>query len=342
MPKNQNLDIERKQEHIEINLTKNIESTLKSGFESIRFIHNALPEINYDNIDTTTTFLGKTLQAPILISSMTGGTARARDINYRLAETAQKAGIAMGLGSMRVLLAAADTIKTFAVRHIAPDILLLANIGAVQLNYGVTPKECQYLVDATKADALILHLNILQELTQPEGNRNWANLLPKIREVINYLSVPVIVKEVGYGLSKQVAKSLIDVGVKALDIAGSGGTSWSQVEAYRAKNSLQNRVASSFINWGIPTLDSLKMVREVSKNVSIIASGGLKSGIDGAKAIRMGANIFGLAGQLLKAVDTSEHLVSEEIQLIIKQLKITMLCTGSRTLKCLTKAEIKL
>ncbi|ABV73455.1 isopentenyl pyrophosphate isomerase [Rickettsia canadensis str. McKiel] len=342
MLKNQDLDIERKQEHIEINLTKNIESTLKSGFESIQFIHNALPEINYDNIDTTTTFLGKALQAPILISSMTGGTARARDINYRLAEAAQKAGIAMGLGSMRVLLAAADTIKTFAVRHIAPDILLLANIGAVQLNYGVTPKECQYLVDATKADALILHLNVLQELTQPEGNRNWANLLPKIREVINYLSVPVIVKEVGYGLSKQVAKSLIDVGVKTLDIAGSGGTSWSQVEAYRAKNSLQNRIASSFINWGIPTLDSLKMVREISKNVSIIASGGLKSGIDGAKAIRMGANIFGLAGQLLKAVDNSEYLVSEEIQLIIKQLKITMLCTGSRTLKDLTKAEIKL
>ncbi|AFB21050.1 type 2 isopentenyl-diphosphate Delta-isomerase [Rickettsia canadensis] len=342
MLKNQDLDIERKQEHIEINLTKNIESTLKSGFESIQFIHNALPEINYDNIDTTTTFLGKALQAPILISSMTGGTARARDINYRLAEAAQKAGIAMGLGSMRVLLAAADTIKTFAVRHIAPDILLLANIGAVQLNYGVTPKECQYLVDATKADALILHLNVLQELNQPEGNRNWANLLPKIREVINYLSVPVIVKEVGYGLSKQVAKRLIDVGVKTLDIAGSGGTSWSQVEAYRAKNSLQNRIASSFINWGIPTLDSLKMVRKISKNVSIIASGGLKSGIDGAKAIRMGANIFGLAGQLLKAVDNSEYLVSEEIQLIIKQLKITMLCTGSRTLKDLTKAEIKL
>ncbi|WP_395164757.1 type 2 isopentenyl-diphosphate Delta-isomerase [Rickettsia rickettsii] len=342
MLKDQNLDIERKQDHIEINLTQNVESTLKSGFESIHFIHNALPELNYDSINTTTTFLGKSLQAPILISSMTGGTTRARDINYRLAQVAQKAGIAMGLGSMRVLLTEPDTIKTFAVRHIAPDIPLLANIGAVQLNYGVTPKECQYLVDAIKADALILHLNVLQELTQPEGNRNWEKLLPKIREVVHYLSIPVIVKEVGYGLSKKVAESLIDAGVKVLDIAGSGGTSWSQVEAYRATNSLQNRIASSFINWGIPTLDSLKMVREVSKDIPIITSGGLKSGIDGAKAIRIGANIFGLAGQFLKAADTSESLLFEEIKLIIEQLKITMLCTGSRTLKDLAKAEIRL
>ncbi|KIJ88732.1 type 2 isopentenyl-diphosphate Delta-isomerase [Rickettsia asembonensis] len=342
MSKDQNLDIERKQDHIEINLTKNVESTLTSGFESMQFIHNALPGINYDSIDTTSTFLGKSLQAPILISSMTGGTTRAGDINYRLAQAAQKAGIAMGIGSMRVLLTKPDTIKTFAVRDVAPDIPLLANIGAVQLNYGVTPKECQYLVNAIKADALILHLNVLQELTQPEGNRNWENLLPKIRKVVNYLSVPVIVKEVGYGLSKQVAENLIEAGVKILDIAGSGGTSWSQVEAYRTTNSLQNRIASSFINWGIPTLDSLKMVREVSGNIPIIASGGLKSGIDGAKAIRMGANIFGLAGQLLKAADISESLLSEEIQLIIEQLKITMLCTGSRTLKDLTEAEIKL
>ncbi|WCR57408.1 type 2 isopentenyl-diphosphate Delta-isomerase [Rickettsia asembonensis] len=342
MSKDQNLDIERKQDHIEINLTKNVEATLTSGFESMQFIHNALPGINYDSIDTTSTFLGKSLQAPILISSMTGGTTRAGDINYRLAQAAQKAGIAMGIGSMRVLLTKPDTIKTFAVRDVAPDIPLLANIGAVQLNYGVTPKECQYLVNAIKADALILHLNVLQELTQPEGNRNWENLLPKIRKVVNYLSVPVIVKEVGYGLSKQVAENLIEAGVKILDIAGSGGTSWSQVEAYRTTNSLQNRIANSFINWGIPTLDSLKMVREVSGNIPIIASGGLKSGIDGAKAIRMGANIFGLAGQLLKAADISESLLSEEIQLIIEQLKITMLCTGSRTLKDLTEAEIKL
>ena len=342
MLKDQNLDTERKQDHIEINLTQNVASTLKSGFESIQFIHNALPEINYDSIDTTNTFLGKFLQAPVIISSMTGGTTRARDINYRLAQTAQKAGIAMALGSMRVLLTEPHTIKTFAVRHIAPDIPLLANIGAVQLNYGVTPKECQYLVDATKADALILHLNVLQELTQPEGNRNWENLLPKIREIVNYLSVPVVVKEVGYGLSKKVAESLIDAGIKILDVAGSGGTSWSQVEAYRATSSLQNRIANSFINWGIPTLDSLKMVREVSNDITIIASGGLKSGIDGAKAIYMGANIFGLAGQLLKAADISENLVAEEIQLIIEQLKITMLCTGSRTLKDLAKAAIRL
>jgi len=333
-------DIERKQDHIEINLTKNVKSDLESGFKSIRFIHNALPEINYSNINTTTSFLGKTLQAPILISSMTGGTPRAMEINYRLAAAAQKANIAMGLGSMRVLLKEQGVLDTFAVRHIAPDIVLLANIGAVQLNYGVTPKECQYLVDAVKADALILHLNVLQELTQPEGDRNWENLLPKIKEVVNYLSVPIIIKEVGYGLSKKTAKQLIDIGVKMLDVAGSGGTSWSQVESYRATNSLQKNIASSFADWGIPTLDSLKMVREASKDILVIASGGLNSGIDGAKAIRMGADIFGFAGQFIKAAAISEELVSEEIQLIVEQFKITMLCTGSRSLNDLKVAEL--
>lgn len=334
------LDIERKQDHIKINLTKNVKSDSESGFKSIRFVHNALPELNYNNIDTTTAFLGKVLQAPILISSMTGGTPQAKEINYRLAIAAQKANIAMGLGSMRTILKEPSVLDTFAVRHVAPDIILLANIGAVQLNYGVTPKDCRYLVDSIKADALILHLNILQELTQPEGDRNWENLLPKIKEVVNYLSVPVIVKEVGYGLSKKTAEQLIDAGVKILDVAGSGGTSWSQVESYRATNSLQERIASSFIDWGIPTLDSLKMVREASENILVIASGGLKSGIDAAKAIHIGANIVGFAAQFLKAASISEELVSEEIQLIIEQLKITMLCTGSRTLKDIKKAEM--
>ena len=336
----QSLDVERKKDHIEINLKEDVQSGLKSGFETIQFVHNALPEFSYDDIDITTEFLGKRLQAPVLISSMTGGTNRARDINYRLAEAAQKAGIAMGLGSMRVLLKEPDMIKTFSVRHVAPDIFLLANLGAVQLNYGVTPKECQQLVDAVGADALILHLNILQELTQPEGDKNWENLLPKIKAVVNQISVPVVVKEVGYGLSEKVSKDLIDAGVKALDIAGSGGTSWSQVEAYRSTNQLQNRIAKSFINWGIPTLDSLRMVKNLKSDIPVIASGGLKSGIDGAKALHAGANLFGLARPFLKAADTSEKDVSDEIKLIIEQLKISMLCTGSQNVRDLRKAAI--
>ena len=185
-----------------------------------------------------------------------------------------------------------------------------------------------------------MHLNVLQELTQPEGDRNWENLLPKIKEVVNYLSVPIIIKEVGYGLSTKTAEQLIDIGVKILDVAGSGGTSWSQVESYRATNSLQNRIASSFADWGIPTLDSLKMLRKASKDILVIASGGLKSGIDGAKAIRMGADIFGFAGQFLKAAAISENSVEEEMKLIIEQLKITMMCTGSRNLEELKIAEL--
>lgn len=335
-----NLDIIRKKDHIEINIKENVQSGLKTGFERIQFVHEALPELDYKNIDITTTFLDKKLQAPLLISSMTGGTSRAKEINYRLAKVAQQKGIAMGLGSMRVLLKEPDMLKTFSVRHIAPDIFLLANLGAVQLNYGVTPKECQQLVDAVQANALILHLNVLQELAQPEGDRNWHHLLPKIKEVIDYLSVPVIVKEIGYGLSETAAKDLIKIGVKALDIAGSGGTSWSQVESYRSTNSLQNRIAKSFINWGIPTVDSLNMVQNIVDNVPIIASGGIKSGIDGAKAIRLGASIFGIGGHFLKTADISEKDLSDEIELVIEQLKITMLCTASQDLNHLTNAKI--
>jgi isopentenyl-diphosphate delta-isomerase len=335
-----NLDLKRKQDHISINLNKDVQSKIKSGFERIEFVHNALPNLDYLEIDIKTTFLGKTLEAPLIISSMTGGTDHAKIINQRLASAAQEAGIGIALGSMRVLLENSEILHTFSIRDIAPDILLMANIGAVQLNYGTTAKDCQRLVDLIKADALILHLNVLQELVQPEGNKNWKNILLKIKEVVEYLSVPVIVKEVGYGISQKVAQELIDIGIAVIDIGGSGGTSWSQVESYRAKNQIQKRIAESFINWGIPTLDSLLMVRSISNEIPVIASGGIKSGIDGAKAIRMGANIFALAQSFLKAANISDEAICNEIKLIIEQLKISMCCTGAITLSHLKTVEI--
>ena len=313
---------------------------MNTGFERIQFVHNALPEINYRDIDTRTIFLGKELQAPFIISSMTGGTNRGREFNYRLAKAAQKEGIGMGLGSMRILLEDPSALKSFSVRHIAPDILLMANLGAIQLNYGVTPKDCQYLVNSVKADALILHLNPLQEGSQPEGNMDWGNLLPKIKKVANHISVPIVVKEVGHGISQKNAEDLIAAGVAVIDTAGAGGTSWSQVESYRSSNELQKRLAQSFIEWGTPTLACVRMVRAASKTIPIIASGGLTSGIDGAKAIRSGANIFGLAHTFLKAADTSEESITNEIKLIKNQLKLSMLCTGSRCIKDLETAEI--
>lgn len=331
---------QRKDQHIDINLEKSVVSGLSSGFEKIRFVHQALPELNYEKIDTGLNFLGHFLRMPLLISCMTGGTSRTQEINKRLAVAAQKYGIAMGLGSMRALLEDPSALPSFDVRKEAPDLpFLMANLGAVQLNYGVTPDDCQRLVDLVKADTLVLHLNPLQETVQPEGDKNWEDILPKIEKVIQRLSVPVIIKEVGYGISKKVTQMLLEIGVQAIDIAGAGGTSWSEVEAYRAKTDLQRRIAQSFIDWGITTRASLEMIRKISKTLPVIASGGLRTGIDAAKALHEGAQLVGIAQPFLKAAVISEEAVEEEIQIFHHQLKISMMCTGSQTLQDLCGAE---
>jgi len=226
----------RKADHIRINLTKNVQSALSNGLERFHFPHQALPEINLDEIDTKTELFGKRLAAPLLISSMTGGTKEAGSINRALAEAAQSAGIAMALGSMRPALESPALAATFHVRSLAPSILLLANLGAVQLNYGYTVDHCRRAVELAEADALILHLNPLQEALQPEGNTRFAGLLKKIETVCRALSVPVVVKEVGWGIGAETARQLAAAGVAAIDVAGAGGTSWSQVEKFRARN----------------------------------------------------------------------------------------------------------
>ncbi|MFN3929561.1 MAG: type 2 isopentenyl-diphosphate Delta-isomerase, partial [Thermoflexus sp.] len=222
---------QRKADHIRINLEEDVSfGQLTTGFERLRFVHRALPELDLQEVDLSTTFFGKTLKAPLLISSMTGGTEEAGRINRNLAEAAQARGIAMGLGSMRAALERPELLPTFQVRRYAPDILLFANLGAVQLNYGYTVDHCRRAVELVKADALILHLNPLQEALQPEGDTNFAGLLRKIEAVCKALPVPVVVKEVGWGISEEVARLLADAGVAAIDVAGAGGTSWSQVE----------------------------------------------------------------------------------------------------------------
>jgi isopentenyl-diphosphate Delta-isomerase len=338
----------RKDAHIVINLEQDVQfPNLTTGLEHYRFMHEALPELDINEIDTTVEVFGKRLKTPILISSMTGGTERARVINRKLAEAAQEMGIAMGLGSQRAAVERADLEPTFHVRDIAPDIPLFANLGAVQFNYGYGVDQCRRAVDMAGADALILHFNVLQEAVQPEGDGNFKDLLPKIEAVVKQVGVPVIAKEVGWGFSERAARQLAGVGVSAIDVAGSGGTSWSEVEYHRAPTAFHARVARSFADWGIPTAESIQYVKKGAPTMMIFASGGLRDGIDIAKCIALGATIGGLAGPLLKAADLAlkepdayGNAVTEAIRELDRQVRVAMFCTGAATVKDLQQTPL--
>lgn len=337
------MTVGRKADHIRINLEQDVQfPSLTNGFEHYAFMHQAVPELDLAEIDTRTHFLSKELRAPILISSMTGGTEEAYTINRNLAQAAQTAGIAMGLGSQRAAIEHPDLAGTFYVRDVAPDILLFANIGAVQLNYGYAVEHCRRAVEMAEADALILHLNVLQEAVQPEGDTNFGGLLAKIEQVCRALEVPVIAKEVGWGLSERAARQLVDAGVQALDVAGSGGTSWSQVEYYRAKTEFHAQVAASFADWGIPTAFSLIYARRAAPNVPLVASGGIRNGIEVAKAVALGADLVGLAGPFLKAAVDSTEAVVDFFQLLERQLRVSMLCAGAGNIPALKQTPLTL
>lgn len=329
---------QRKSDHIRINLEQDVASRITTGLERVRFMHQAAPELDMRAIDLSTTVFGKTLRAPLLISCMTGGTEEARAINRNLAAAAQQAGVAMGLGSMRAAVAHPELARTFQVRDVAPDILLFANIGAVQLNYGFTVDQCRQAMDMVGADVLALHLNPLQEALQPEGDVNWAGLLKKIERVARAL--PVVAKEVGWGISRRAAADLASAGVIGIDVAGAGGTSWSQVEMYRARTDIQRRVAEAFVDWGIPTADSIRFVREAAPGLPIIASGGLKNGVDGAKCLALGASLFGLARPFLKPATLSVDHVLDEVTVLLEQLRAVMLCVGAPDIPALRQAEL--
>lgn len=320
---------ERKSEHLHINLEKDVSFPhLSNGLERYRFVHRALPDIALDEIDLSTTFLGKRLHVPLLISSMTGGTAEAQRINAHLAAGAQRTGIAMGLGSLRAAIEAPHLAETYRVRAMAPDILLLANLGAIQLNTGFGPDECKRAVDLVDADALILHLNPLQEALQVDGDTDWRGLLGRIEIVCRHLAVPVIVKEVGWGISAAIGRQLVDAGVTAIDVAGAGGTSWSQVEMYRAPTERRRRLCAEFADWGIPTAEALVETRAALPNVPLIASGGLRSGMDLAKVLALGADLGGLAGPFLKAADVSAEAVAELANDLADVLRRVLFCLG--------------
>ncbi|OQA39778.1 MAG: Isopentenyl-diphosphate delta-isomerase [Chloroflexi bacterium ADurb.Bin325] len=320
----------RKADHIRINLEEDVQfPNLTTGFERFRLVHQALPELDLAAIDTRVTFLGKPLRLPLLISSMTGGTDAAQAINRGLAEAAQARGLAMGVGSQRTGIEQADTVATFRVRDIAPDILLFANLGAVQLNYRYGVDECRRAVDMIGADALILHLNPLQEALQADGDWNWQGVLGKIETVCRTLGVPVIAKEVGWGLSEDAARRLAEAGVAALDVAGSGGTSWSEVEYHRAATERLRRLARAFADWGIPTAESLRLARRGAADLPLIASGGMRTGIEAAKALALDAALVGIASPFLKAAAAGPEEVIAAVDLFADELRIAMFCAGA-------------
>ena len=326
----------RKADHLRICLDEDVQCRqITTGLERYRFTHCCLPELDRRDIDLTTTFLGKRLGVPLLISSMTGGTDHAKTINQRLAMAAQHYGLAMGVGSQRVAVEQPQVSATFAVRAVAPDIPLFANLGAVQLNYRYGLEECRRVVDLLEADALILHLNPLQECVQTSGDTNFRGLLEQIAVLCETLPVPVIAKEVGNGISAAMAVKLLEAGVAAIDVAGAGGTSWALVESERATDAQQRRLGKTFADWGLPTAECLTAVRAIAPQIPLIASGGLRDGLEAAKAIALGADLAGMALPFLQAADESEAALYELVEILIAEMTTAMFCTGCENLGAL-------
>lgn len=322
----------RKADHIRINLDRDVAAKgVESGFDDYRFVNCAFPELDLADVETGVTFLGRRLRAPILISCMTGGTPEAQRINGVLAQVAQRYGLAMGLGSGRALLEHPELKETFAVRASAPDVVLLANLGAVQLNKGCTIDDCRRLVDLLQADALALHVNAIQEALQPEGDTCFRGLLEKIEALARAAEFPIVVKEVGWGIAPDTVRHLFEIGVAAVDLAGAGGTSWSEVERHRIAERWRANVAAAFSGWGIPSAECIRSARSAAPGGVLIASGGIRTGIDLAKALALGADIAGIAGPFLRAADAGLEAASDFARELCEVLRVAMFALGKRT-----------
>lgn len=313
----------RKNDHIQAALHSDVSYHHRTaGFERYDLPYEALPELNRADIDTSIELFGRRLSMPLIISSMTGGTPEAYELNKTLAEAAQHFKIGMGVGSQRAALEDPELAYTYQVRDIAPDILLFANLGAVQLNYGCGVESCVRAVEMIGADALYLHLNPLQECIQTNGNTDFSHLADKIGEVCEMVGVPVIVKEVGHGISERTAKLLIDAGVDGIDVAGAGGTSWAKVEAVR------RGMETPLDEWGISAVDSLQNVRDVSPHITLISSGGVRTALDIAKSIALGADAAGIGLPLLKLASEGRDVLFENLARLREELVSVMFCSG--------------
>ncbi|MCU9615050.1 type 2 isopentenyl-diphosphate Delta-isomerase [Caldibacillus lycopersici] len=331
---------QRKSEHINIVLNEKVTgNNISTGLENVRFIHNALPEIDFHEIDLATKFLDWQVKAPFLISSMTGGAAMAESINRNLAIAAEEKGWVVALGSTRALIESTEHRASFQLRKYAPNVPIIANLGAVQLNYGFSVDQCRQIMEITEADSLVLHLNSIQEVVQQEGNTNFKDLLPKIKQLCSQLDAPVGVKEVGWGIDGEVAKKLYDAGISYVDVAGAGGTSWSQVEKLRSQEKAKKIAAEAFSEWGNPTVDCLLSVKDTVANIPLVASGGMYTGLDGAKAIALGANLVGFGRSILKAATESVEAVLEVMETRELELKMAMFGIGVASISELAQTE---
>ncbi|MCH2176027.1 MAG: type 2 isopentenyl-diphosphate Delta-isomerase [Lentisphaeria bacterium] len=322
---------QRKLEHLNVFEQDPDIERKQAGWEDIQLTHRALPQIDFDKIDTRTTFLNKKLSFPLLISSMTGGEhSLIQKINENLAIAAEACNVAMGVGSQRVMLTNPEAAASFSLRKLAPNTLLFANLGAVQLNYGVTYDDVRKCIDVLEADALILHLNPLQEVIQEEGDRNFAGLLEKMSNLQSQLSIPVIIKEVGAGISEIDAKLLMNAGFSIIDVAGRGGTSWARIEEHRKKTGFNEQsLGLLFQDWGIPTPIALKKLQKFIPNTTLIGSGGIRSGLDMLKATILGASLCGVAAPLLTPAKVSPEATINAIEELKKQYQIAMFLLGA-------------
>ena len=327
---------DRKAEHIRLSLDDRMQLH-GHFFDDYHFEHEALPELDLRDVEVSTRFLNKAVEAPLLISCMTGGTEDAVRINRHLAEAAEETGIALGIGSQRKALEDPSLAESFKVRQWAPTVPLLGNLGAVQLNYGYGLKECRAAVEMIEADALVLHLNPLQEAIQPEGQCNFTDLISKIEQVVEGLDVPVTAKEVGSGISRGLATKLRDIGVRIVDTAGVGGTSWARIEGARANDA---EIGELFAGWGIPTPICIAELESLS-GLQVIGSGGVSNGLDVAKAIALGADLAGMAQPFLVAADRSTEAVVEKVKRTRRELEISMFCVGAKDLAALQQVELR-
>ncbi len=337
----------RKKDHVDICLTEDVAYHEKTaGFEGIEFIHNALPELDLKDINTSTSFLKKKLSFPLMITGMTGGYEGAIKINGDLALVCEEKKLALGLGSQRQALEDDSQLESYnIVRKNAQTIPIIGNIGAAQIVKGLDMKRLQKLLDDIEADALAIHLNALQEAVQFEGDVNFRGVLDGISKLIKKLKIPVIAKETGAGISYSAAKRLYEIGVEYIDVSGSGGTSWSAVESFRKHEGDsaedKNRLAKKFRNWGIPTVTCIQNVSQINK-ITVIASGGIKDGVDIAKSIALGATVAGMARPLLKVLmEKGTQGLGNEIDYIQKELKLAMFLTGSKNIRKLKKAQFE-
>jgi isopentenyl-diphosphate delta-isomerase len=325
----------RKLRHIRVSLEENVETDIATGFEDIRLIHRALPEIDLDEVSTETTFFGKKLAAPLIISAITGGTEEAAKINEVLAEVAEEKQIGIGVGSQRIAIAQPETIPTFSiVREKAPSTFVMGNLGCPQLSLGWGVPEAQKCIKMVEADALALHMNPLQEAVQVDGDTNYHGVYEKIEELGKNLDTPLIMKETGAGIAWEDALKMEKAGASGLEISGVGGTSWSAVEYHIAKEVGKKKMeylGGALWNWGIPT--AISVVETTQKtDLAVISSGGIRTGVEIVKSIALGAQVGGIAKPFLEKAIEGKDALDKHVDNIIREIQVTMFLVGASNL----------